>query len=284
MFNWPDGDVILRATHGTGSRDFRVHKVFLSFSSPVFKDMFKIPQPPPAISNDVDVVEVTDPPRAWELVLRFVYPSLTSPPIDNLTILSEALVAADKYDIKVARSRLQSSFKEFAVVEPLRVYAIACRLGIEEEMRIASSHTTSIHLPGLTELPDEFKFVPATEYHRLILLHSRFRKEVEEIAHSAARPTRPTVARGSATNLKWAAVGWMPASSSEERWGALKAAGSDDVARANVEEVIKGGIPLNYESFKHAWKAKYGTEADGSEVQAIFLSILDQANSLNLTV
>ena len=56
----------------------------------------------------------------------------------------------------------------------------------------------------------------------------------------------------------------------------------NDVARANVEEVVKGGIPLNYESFKHAWIAKYGTETDGSEVQAIFLSILDQANSYRL--
>jgi len=244
--------------------------------------MFRIPQPSSVSSDDVDIIDVTDPPRALELILRFVYPSLTSPVIDNLTTLSEALVAADKYDIEVARSRLRASFKEFAVVEPLRVYAIACRLGLEDEMKIASSHTTPIHLPGLTELPDEFKLIPATEYHRLILLHSRFRKEVEEIAHSAARPARPTIARGPAT--KWAAVGWIPASGTEEGWGALKAAGFNDVMRAKVEQVIKGGIPLNYESFKHAWKARYGTEADGSEVQAIFLSILDQANSLNLTV
>lgn len=41
-------------------------------------------------------------------------------------------------------------------------------------MKITSSHTTSIHLPGLTELPDEFRFIPATEYHRLILLHSNY--------------------------------------------------------------------------------------------------------------
>jgi len=278
-FNWPDGDVLLRATHGTESRDFRVHKAFLSFSSPVFKDMFRLPQPSSATSKDIDVIDVTDPPRAWELVLRFVYPSLTSPVIDNLTTLSEALAAADKYDIEVARSRLRTSFKEFAVVEPLRVYAIACRLGLEDEMKVASSHTTSIHLPGLTELPDEFKLIPATEYHRLILLHSRFRKEVEEIAHSAARKTRPKVPRGSQTN-SWMAVAWAV----EEGWGTQRAPVINDVTRAKVEEIIKGGIPLNYDSFKQAWKEKHGTEADGNEVQAIFLSILDQANSMNLTV
>ena len=260
MFNWPDGDVILRATHGTESRDFRIHKVFLSFSSPFFKDMFRIPQPSSAPSNGVDVVDLTDPPRALELVLRFVYPSVDSPVIDDLTTLSEALVLADKYDIEVARSRLRPSFREFATTEPLRAYAIACRLGLEDEMKIASSHTTSIYLPGLAELPEEFKLIPATEYHRLILLHSRYRKEIETIAHSA---TRPTVSRG--------------------RLGGF-ALVLNETIRANVEEIIKECTPLNYESFKLAWKAKYGADTDGGDVQAIFLSILDKANSLNLTV
>lgn len=263
MFNWPDGDVILRATHGTESRDFRVHKVFLSFSSPVFKDMFSIPQPSSAASNGADIVDITDPPRALELVLRFVYPSATSPVIDDLTTLSEALVLADKYDIEVARSRLRPSFREFATTEPLRAYAIACRLGLEDEMKIVSSHTTSIHLPGLAKLPDEFKFIPATEYHRLILLHSRYRKEVEAIAHSTALPTAPRQSVG----RTWAEI-----------------AAFDEPPRPSVEEVIKGGIPLNYESFRLAWERKYGTEADVSGAKAAFLSILDKANSLNLTV
>jgi len=259
MFNWPDGDVILRAIHDTESRDFRIHKVFLSYSSPVFRDMFKIPQPSSsAPSNGVDVVDVTDPPRALELVLRFVYPSADPPVIENLATLSGALVVADKYDIKVARSRLRSSFKEFAKTEPLRAYAVACRLGLEDEMKTASSHTTSIHLPGLTELPDEFRLIPATEYHRLILLHSRYRKEVETIADSAMR----SVNRGG--------FGGIPSTASE-------------IARADVGGVIKGGIPLNYESFRLAWKTKYGVDPNIGD-QAAFLSIVDKANSLNLTV
>jgi len=263
MFDWPDGDIILRAAHGTESRDFRVHKFFLSFSSPIFKDVFKIPQPPSIASNGVDVIEVADPPRALELILQFIYPTAASPVINDLTVLSEALVLADKYDINVARSRLRESFTRFTTTEPLRAYAVACRFGFQEEMKVASSNTTSIHLPGLTELPDEFKFIPATEYHRLILLHARYRKEVEDIAHSAMRPSVPK----------------KPGSKFAGLMGTI-----NEFARANVEEVVKGAIPLNYESFKHAWKAKYSVDADGSDVQAIFLSILDKANSLNLTV
>ena len=37
--NWPNGDMVPRATRGTESCDIRVHKLFLSFSSPVFEDM-----------------------------------------------------------------------------------------------------------------------------------------------------------------------------------------------------------------------------------------------------
>jgi hypothetical protein len=32
MFSWPNAGVILRAAHGTNSRDLRVHKLFLSFA------------------------------------------------------------------------------------------------------------------------------------------------------------------------------------------------------------------------------------------------------------
>ena len=130
--------------------------------------MFKLPQPSSPTSN-VDVVDLTDPPRVLELILRFIYPC-PPPVIDDLALLSEVLVLADKYDIEAARSRLRPSLMKFAKTEPLRAYAIACRLGFEDEMKIASSHTTSINLTEVTQLPDEFKFIPATEYHRLILL------------------------------------------------------------------------------------------------------------------
>ena len=257
MFNWPDGDVILRATHGTDSRDFRVHKLFLSFSSPVFKDMFKLPQPSSAAS-DVDIVDMVDPPRALEVILRFIYPSADSPTIDDLTLLSEVLVLADKYDIRVARPRLRSSLVDFARTEPLRVYAIACRLGLEDEMKIASSHTTSIHLPELAELPDEFRFIPATEYHRLILLHATYRKKVEAITRSVMRAIVPK----------------------KQGFAGLGEAIESGRARVNIEGAVREGIPLNYESFKVA----SGVDPEVSDLGTTFRSIFDQANSLKLTV
>ena len=270
MFNWPDGDVILRATHDTETRDFRVHKLFLSFSSPVFKDMFKIPQPPSDTWDGVETVDVPDPPRALELILRFIYPSPTSPVVDDLAALSEDLVLADKYDVEVARVRLRASFVGFAKTEPLRAFAIACRFGLTEEMKIASSHTTSIHLPSSIELPDEFKSIPATEYHRLVRLHSRYREEVEAIAD------RTPLQRPFISNVFDLFVDGGDAA------GRLK---SRETAKQNFRKSIKEGVPLNQESLVKAWKADgVINPLSDPEIQTHISSILSQASGLNLTV
>jgi len=171
MFNWPDGDVILRSTHGDKTRDFRVHRLFLSYASPVFKDLLTVPQCTSTCTT-ICRVNMDNPPRAVELILQFIYPSSVPPVLDDLATVSEALVIANTYKIEAARSRLRSSVVKLVETEPLRVYAVAYQLGFENEMKVASTHTLSINIPALTELPDEFKCIPATEYHRLIHLHS----------------------------------------------------------------------------------------------------------------
>ena len=275
-FNWPDGDIILHATgtNGTGSRDFRVHKVFLSFSSPIFRDLFQVPQPPPAAGDGVEVVDIADPPRALELILRIIYPSSTPFVVDDLTVLSEALVLADKYDIQVARSRLRSSFTGLIETDPLRAYAIACRYGWGDEMKVASSHTTSIHLPSLDKLPEEFKLIPATEYHRLILLHSEYREQVRAIARRTplSIPILANVidifaslsGRGSGT-------------------GGMEAR---QVVKGDFGDRIREGIPVDHRSLFFALKS-YDSVTSVVPDEAIHFhvsSILSQASDLNLTV
>jgi hypothetical protein len=79
----------------------------------------------------------------------------------------EGLILADRYDIETARLQLRPSLVEFAETGPPR--------GFEDEVKIPPSHTASIDFLGLTELPDEFKFIPVMEYHRFILLHGELR-------------------------------------------------------------------------------------------------------------
>ena len=183
-FNGPDGDIILR-TQGSPNRDFRVHKLILSLASPVFKDMFGIPQPRSNGSRangeaDIDIVDVTDPPQALELVLRFIYP-FPPPDVNSLDLLVEGLFIADKYLIESARARLRGRLTKFVNEAPLRVYAIASRFGFDEEAEAASSLTTTCYLPALTELPEDLKYIPTTAYHKLIVLHAKHREFIEDV-------------------------------------------------------------------------------------------------------
>ena len=179
-FNVPDGDIILRALSPLTHRDFRVHKLILSLASPVFRDMFGIPQPRAnELNADIEIIEMTDPPRALDLVLRLIYP-FPPPTVDSLDLLVEGLVITDKYNIEGARARLREPLNRFIGEAPLRVYAIASRFGFNEEAEAASSLTTSIFLPAHTDLPDDLKYVPAPTYHKLIMLHEKHRDEIED--------------------------------------------------------------------------------------------------------
>ena len=131
-FNVPDGDIILRAQGSPNHHDFRVHKLVLSLASPVFREMFGIPQPRQNPLNvDIEVIDVTDPPRGLDLVLRLIYPFLP-PNVNSLDLLVEGLVIADKYNIEGARARLREPLNKFINGAPLRVYAIASRFGFDE--------------------------------------------------------------------------------------------------------------------------------------------------------
>jgi len=181
-FNVPDGDIILRTQGPPNHHDFRVHKLVLSLASPFFRDMFGIPQPrQDALNVEIEVIDVTDPPRGLDLVLRLIYP-FPPPNVDSLDLLVEGLVITDKYNIEGARARLRESLRKFIKETPLRVYAIAARFGFDEEAEAAASLTTGVFLPSLTDLPNDLnlKYVSAPVYHKLIVLHEKHRDEIED--------------------------------------------------------------------------------------------------------
>jgi len=107
--------------------------------------MFGIPQPRPnALNVDIEVIDVTDPPRGLDLVLRLIYP-FPPPNVDSLDLLVEGLVITDKYNVGGARVRLREPLGKFKEV-PLRVYTIAVRFGFDEGAEAAPSLTTGIFL------------------------------------------------------------------------------------------------------------------------------------------
>jgi len=123
---------------------------------------------------------VTDPPQALDLVLRLIYPFLP-PNVDSLDLLVEGLIVTDKYNIEGARARLRVRLTKFVNEAPLRVYAIASRFGFDEEAEMASSLTITSYLPSLIDLPDDLKYIPASAYHKLIVLHAKHRDFVEDV-------------------------------------------------------------------------------------------------------
>jgi len=69
--NSSTGDVILRSG-GPKVAEFRVHKVILSIASPVFEEMFSLPQP--ATEEDLPVCDIFEDAATVEALLRLVYP------------------------------------------------------------------------------------------------------------------------------------------------------------------------------------------------------------------
>src|SRR5258705_411669 len=103
QFTADDADVVLRATRCDPPREFRVHKNILSIASPVFGDMFKIPQPADESSTTpaaaVPVIDLDDTPEDLEIFLRMVYPfGFTE--MFTLDAISRALVILDKYEVR----------------------------------------------------------------------------------------------------------------------------------------------------------------------------------------
>jgi BTB/POZ domain len=167
-FDSPDADVTLRTDDGTS---FRVYSRILSEASPFFRDLFTLPQPAADKDASTAVVPVCEGSEIIHTLLRFTYP-IEDPPVETLSLLSDVLGAALKYDLAVAVQSLQRLLlsPKFVENEPTRVYAIACRHGLEEEAKIASSHTLNVNvLDG--PIVEELKFITAYDYHRLLALH-----------------------------------------------------------------------------------------------------------------
>jgi len=176
-FDGPDADVILRAPLQPGSdefKDFRVHKLILSIASTVFRDTFSIPQPPPPTSEDtsLDVVQITESAEVVETFLQLTYP-IDPPVIADLQLLDDLLQLADKYIAGGVITKLKKLLVTPAFLndDPIRVYALACRNGFEEETKVAVQHTFSIDV--VRQISEEhIRMMPTKTYHRLLTEHA----------------------------------------------------------------------------------------------------------------
>ncbi|KAH9951052.1 hypothetical protein B0H21DRAFT_719255 [Amylocystis lapponica] len=156
---------------------FHVHSIILGEASPFFKDMFALPQPAPPLNPDSSdphhrdghaIVRMSEDSHTLDSLLRLCYP-ITDPILSELQEVRAVLEASMKYQMEEATVLMTQALHQFALKEPLRVWAIACRFGLDDEAIFAAKNTLSMSLEG--QLPEEMQDVTAGAYFRLLKYH-----------------------------------------------------------------------------------------------------------------
>ena len=160
-----DADVIIRTA---GSRDLHAHKLILSLVSPIFKDMFTVPQPPTDTPDTLPHVDVEESAETWDYILKTIYP-VPHPIVDNLDDLESLLLAAMKYEMQsivdVHKESLEN--REFVRDDPLRLYAIVCACGLEDQAKYVARNAELLTVTRRSDAAD-LRGLTVDPYHNLV--------------------------------------------------------------------------------------------------------------------
>ncbi|KAH9930355.1 uncharacterized protein B0H18DRAFT_873331, partial [Fomitopsis serialis] len=185
-FDDPTADLILRTSDLV---DFRVFRVILRLASPVFASMLEVGQAPPVAadgsqtgSDDLrdgcPVVPVQEDSTTLDSLLRIIYPT-KDPAFGGLLSLHPVVAAALKYEMEEAVMLGSATLLLFVPKEPLSVWAIAVRNGLETEARAAAEEMNRQGLSVLDAFPAEMQDITAGAYYRL-LQYRRLEGKVED--------------------------------------------------------------------------------------------------------
>ena len=176
----PDMDIV-----SSDGVQFRVRKSLLSQASPVFNDMFSVPQPISSLDTDAptDLIKLTEPSKTIRLILGLVNSPITSLLIDSLSDIANLLQAADKYDMKTIQEHALYSLKQprFLENEPLLVYVIASRYGAHDTAVLAARRTLQ-HPLLQTEYFSELEMVDGGTIYRVLRYHKQCTTAAIEVA------------------------------------------------------------------------------------------------------
>jgi len=125
--------------------------------------------------------------------------------------------------------------------QSLRVYAIATRFGFANLVDSTSRHIlSSVHLTGISELPDDFNSVPASAYHKLVRHRANYLEAVVEIIKQ--------------TPLKLNCYSCP---------GGIY--GAEEVTRLRLAHLVMAGTPVEVKVCVEAWVKAYGHNAECDE-------------------
>jgi hypothetical protein len=140
-----EADVIVRSSD---RNNFRVHKVILASSSPVFRDMFSLPQSLDRDSGTVyglPVVDISEDAELVRCLITILYPIPSKIPASYDRILA-LLAAAQKYDMVTVQSSIRGELtcRQLPVLvgaQAFHAYAIASSWRLIPELNKAASLT-----------------------------------------------------------------------------------------------------------------------------------------------
>ena len=183
-FDAPDADVILRSSDG---KEFRVHRLILSLTSPVFQGMFSLPQStdPPSQILSVDVPESSD---VLQPFIQYLYPHFP-PKISDISMWAALYTIGNKYIAGVVMGPLRDMLiPRFLEKSPMRVYALASHWGFEGEAKIASRRTLRLDISK--ELSEEdATLMGGAACQKLYLLHYNRREAAQRLINNQPPPS-----------------------------------------------------------------------------------------------
>ncbi|KAJ7731321.1 hypothetical protein DFH07DRAFT_894747 [Mycena maculata] len=168
-FKDKSADIIIRSSDGA---DFYVSRAVLSLASPLFTDMFSIPQP--ESEPEVPVIAVTELSHRFDLFLRVWYPGAEAAAFGGLEQLADITeLALSKYDMQFLTPVLQTHIQAYLETEPVAVYAVACQYKWGDIAKMAARRCLKLHLNSLF-LPDMSRYlrnISAHHYLALLVYH-----------------------------------------------------------------------------------------------------------------
>ncbi|KAI0642134.1 hypothetical protein C8Q79DRAFT_929621 [Trametes meyenii] len=181
-FNREDADIVIRSSDNV---EFHVHRIILSLASPVFAAMLTLPQPP-GDNPTRPVVDVSEDSETFGIFLQMCYP-LEEPRLTSFPLIRKVLACAVKYEAPRVLSSMKIALTRPGLLEedPLRVFALACYFGLEEEAALAAEKAV-IDERVLGAECAELNDISAAAYHRLLKLH-RTRAVKDDAKHRGLR-------------------------------------------------------------------------------------------------
>ena len=173
----PDADIIVRSSD---QANFRIHKSVLALSSPFFKDLLSLPQPPDGeIVDGLPVVALPEDTGLLNSLMSLLYPVTPVIPDSYQKVLA-LLAVCQKYEMESVQSVIRAAIKVGTFPAPVRAeafsaYAIASSMGLVPEAEDAARLTLGQRMT-FESLGEGLQFFKGRSLRDLIEVRHRSKK------------------------------------------------------------------------------------------------------------